>query len=351
MSLDSILAERYSRQTRVPGIGKAGQEKISNSRVVICGCGALGTVLANHLARAGVGFLRIVDRDFVEVSNLQRQVLFDESDVLSNMPKSVAAANKLRAVNSHITIEPIVADIDRTNILDLCRDVDLILDGTDNFEVRYLINDAAVSLGKPWVFGGAVGTEGQTMTIIPGETPCLRCVFEASPGPGEVGTCETAGVLGPAVAVVASLQAAEALKILAGKKEAINRELFTLDLWLNTSRRIKIARLLEKRNCPCCKQRKFEWLEGEHGTQTTSLCGRNAVQVSQKRASKLDFDSLAKQLQPSGTVSFNKFLLKFQVNDNGSGYEFTVFPDGRAIIKGTDDTEKARTLYAKYIGY
>lgn len=351
MSLDSILAERYSRQTRVPGIGKAGQEKISNSRVVICGCGALGTVLANHLARAGVGFLRIVDRDFVEVSNLQRQVLFDESDVLSNMPKSVAAANKLRAVNSHITIEPVVADIDRTNILDLCRDVDLILDGTDNFEVRYLINDAAVSLGKPWVFGGAVGTEGQTMTIIPGETPCLRCVFEASPGPGEVGTCETAGVLGPAVAVVASLQAAEALKILAGKKEAINRELFTLDLWLNSSRRIKIARLLEKRNCPCCKQRKFEWLEGEHGTQTTSLCGRNAVQVSQKRASKLDFDSLAKQLQPSGTVSFNKFLLKFQVNDNGSGYEFTVFPDGRAIIKGTDDTEKARTLYAKYIGY
>ncbi|MCX7666876.1 MAG: ThiF family adenylyltransferase [Gemmataceae bacterium] len=277
MSLDSILAERYSRQTRVPGIGKAGQEKISNSRVVICGCGALGTVLANHLARAGVGFLRIVDRDFVEVSNLQRQVLFDESDVLSNMPKSVAAANKLRAVNSHITIEPIVADIDRTNILDLCRDVDLILDGTDNFEVRYLINDAAVSLGKPWVFGGAVGTEGQTMTIIPGETPCLRCVFEASPGPGEVGTCETAGVLGPAVAVVASLQAAEALKILAGKKEAINRELFTLDLWLNTPRRIKIARLLEKRNCPCCKQRKFEWLEGEHGTQTTSLCGRNAA--------------------------------------------------------------------------
>lgn len=351
MTLDSILAERYSRQTRVPGIGKAGQEKISNSRVVICGCGALGTVLANHLARAGVGFLRIVDRDFVEISNLQRQVLFDESDVISNMPKSVAAANKLRAVNSNITIEPIVADIDRTNILELCSDVDLILDGTDNFEVRYLINDAAVSLGKPWVFGGAVGTEGQTMTIIPGETPCLRCVFEASPGPGEVGTCETAGVLGPAVAVVASFQAAEALKILAGKKEAINRELYTLDMWLNTSRRIKIARLLEKRDCPCCKQRKFEWLEGEHGTQTTSLCGRNAVQVSQKRSSKLDFDSLAKQLQPSGTVSFNKFLLKFQVSDNGGGFEFTIFPDGRAIIKGTDDTERARTLYAKYIGY
>jgi adenylyltransferase/sulfurtransferase len=351
MAFDFKSPERYSRQVRVPGIGKAGQERIGKSRVTVCGCGALGTVLANHLVRAGVGFVRIVDRDFVEVSNLQRQVLFDESDVTNNMPKAVAAANKLRAVNSAITIEPVVADIDRTNVLDLCRDADVIVDGTDNFEVRYTINDAAVKLGKPWVFGGAVGTEGQTMTIIPGETPCLRCVFEASPGPGEVGTCETAGVLGPAVAVVASYQAAEALKLLAGKKEAINRELVTFDLWLNTGRRIKIGRLLEARNCPCCKQRKFEWLEGEHGTQTTSLCGRNAVQVSHRVAGRLSFDDLAKQLGVSGRVSFNKFLLKFQLKEAGTDYEFTVFPDGRAIIKGTDDTEKARTLYAKYIGH
>lgn len=351
MSIDFQSPERYSRQTRVPGIGKAGQERIGKSRVTVCGCGALGTVLANHLVRAGVGFVRIVDRDFVEVSNLQRQVLFDESDVTNNMPKAVAAANKLRAVNSAITIEPVVADIDRTNVLDLCRDADVILDGTDNFEVRYTINDAAVKIGKPWVFGGAVGTEGQTMTIVPGETPCLRCVFEASPGPGEVGTCETAGVLGPAVAVVASYQAAEALKLLAGKKEAINRELVTFDLWLNTSRRIKIGRLLDARNCPCCKQRKFEWLEGEHGTQTTSLCGRNAVQVSHRVAGRLSLDDLAKQLGVSGQVSFNKFLLKFQLKEAGTDYEFTVFPDGRAIIKGTDDTEKARTLYAKYIGH
>lgn len=351
MTFDPKSPERYSRQTRVPGIGKAGQERISKSRVVVCGCGALGTVLANHLVRAGVGFVRIVDRDFVEISNLQRQVLFDESDVISNMPKSVAAANKLRAVNSAIEIESVVADIDRTNILDLCSDVDLILDGTDNFEVRYLINDAAVKLGKPWVFGGAVGTEGQSMTIIPGETPCLRCVFEASPGPGEVGTCETAGVLGPAVAIVASYQAAEAIKILAGKKDTINKELVTFDLWINTNRRIKIARLLEKRNCPCCKQQNFEWLEGEHGTQTTSLCGRNAVQVSHRVKNKLDFEGLAKQLGVSGSVSFNKFLLKFQLTEAGNDFEFTVFPDGRAIIKGTDDTDKARTLYAKYIGY
>jgi molybdopterin-synthase adenylyltransferase len=351
MSFDPKSPERYSRQTRVPGIGNAGQERIGKSRVTVCGCGALGTVLANHLVRAGVGFVRIVDRDFVEISNLQRQVLFDESDVTNNIPKAVAAANKLRAVNSAVTIEPVVADIDRTNIVDLCKDADVIVDGTDNFEVRYTINDAAVKLGKPWVFGGAVGTEGQTMTIIPGETPCLRCVFEASPGPGEVGTCETAGVLGPGVAVVASYQAAEALKILAGKKEAINRELLTFDLWLNTSRRIKIARLLDARNCPCCKQRKFEWLEGEHGTQTTSLCGRNAVQVSHRVSGRLSFEDLARQLGVSGQVSFNKFLLKFQLREAGSDYEFTVFPDGRAIIKGTDDTEKARTLYAKYIGH
>jgi len=351
MTFDPKSSERYSRQTRVPGIGNAGQERIGKSRVTVCGCGALGTVLANHLVRAGVGYVRIVDRDFVEISNLQRQVLFDESDVMNNIPKAVAAANKLRAVNSAVTIEPVVADIDRTNILDLCKDADVIVDGTDNFEVRYTINDAAVKLGKPWVFGGAVGTEGQTMTIIPGETPCLRCVFEASPGPGEVGTCETAGVLGPSVAVVASYQAAEALKILAGKKEAISRELLTFDLWLNTSRRIKIARLLEARNCPCCKQRKFEWLEGEHGTQTTSLCGRNAVQVSHRVSGRLSFEDLSRQLGVSGQVSFNKFLLKFQLREAGGDYEFTVFPDGRAIIKGTDDTEKARTLYAKYIGH
>ncbi|MCE9531512.1 MAG: ThiF family adenylyltransferase [Planctomycetes bacterium] len=339
--------ERYSRQMRFGGIGKAGQERIVNSRVTICGCGALGTVLANNLVRAGVGFVRIVDRDFVEVSNLQRQVLFDESDVINNLPKAEAAAKKLREINRMVTIEPIVTDIDRTNIIELCKDVDVILDGTDNFEVRYLINDASVSLNKPWVFGGCIGSVGQSMTIIPNETPCLRCVFEAAPGPGEVGTCETAGVLGPMVNVVASYQAAEALKLLAGKKNAINRELLYIDMWENTNRRIKIAPLLNKVNCPCCRQKNFEWLDGAHGTQTTSLCGRNAVQVSLRSASKLDFADMSKQLSASGTVSHNKFLLKFNVDE----FEFTVFPDGRAIIKGTADCEKARTLYAKYIGH
>lgn len=344
--------ERYSRQMRVPGIGKAGQERIMKSRVALCGVGALGTVLANTLVRAGVGFLRIVDRDFVEPSNLQRQVLFDESDVESNLPKAEAAAIKLRQINSTVTVEPVVADINRTNIEDLCRDCDLILDGTDNFEVRYTINDVAVKLGKPWVYGGAVGTEGMTFTIIPGETPCLRCVFEASPGPGDVGTCETAGVLAPTVTIIASFQAAEALKILAGKKEAINRELFTMNLWDNTTRRVKIAPLAgRKGKCPCCALRQFDWLEGTQGMQTTSLCGRNAVQVTPQAGSKLSFDALAAQLKASGTVSANKFLLKFNVTDSGEAYEFTIFPDGRAIIKGTDELDRARTLYAKYIGH
>lgn len=339
--------DRYSRQTRFPGVGRDGQDKLASSRVTLCGCGALGTVLANALARAGVGFIRVIDRDFVEASNLQRQVLFDEADVIENMPKAEAAARKMRAINSSITIEPIVADIDRTNLPQLCEDVDLILDGTDNFEVRYLINDVAVKLNKPWVYGGSVGSHGQTMTIIPGETPCLRCVFEAAPGPGDVGTCETAGVLGPVVNVIASLQATEAIKLLVGKKEAVNRELTYIDVWENIYRRIKIAPLLGKVDCPCCQRRNFEWLEGDHGSQTVSLCGRNAVQVSHRRAAKLNLPDMAKQLEASGEVTYNRFLLKFNVEE----YEFTVFPDGRAIIKGTSDTDKARVLYAKYIGH
>jgi molybdopterin-synthase adenylyltransferase len=201
---DSNL-ERYSRQMRFYGVGEKGQRKLLDARVTLAGCGALGTVLANHLVRGGVGFVRIIDRDFIEPSNLQRQVLFDEQDIADNLPKAEAAARKLRAINSSITVEPIVADIDRTNIEKFCKDADVILDGTDNFEVRYLINDVAVKLGKPWVYGGSIGSHGQTMTILPGQTPCLRCVFEAAPAAGEAGTCETAGVLGPIVSIIASL--------------------------------------------------------------------------------------------------------------------------------------------------
>jgi adenylyltransferase/sulfurtransferase len=339
--------ERYSRQMRFFGIGEAGQGRLLHSRVTLCGCGALGTVLANSLVRAGVGKLRIIDRDFIELHNLQRQVLFDERDVAENLPKAEAAKRKLAVINSAVDVEAVVTDIDHTNILGLVEDADVILDGTDNFEIRYLINDAAVKLNKPWVYGGCIGSHGQTMTILPGETPCLRCVFEAAPGPGEAATCETAGVLGPMVNVVASLQAAEALKILAGKRDTINRELIYMDIWENVQRRIKIAPLLGKVDCPCCQRRQFEWLEGKHGSHTTSLCGRNAVQVAHRSSTKLNFEELARNLGPVGQVSHNRFMLKFSAEN----CEFTVFPDGRAIIKGTNDIDRARTLYAKYIGH
>ncbi len=339
--------ERYSRQMRFYGIGEAGQRKLLDAHVTLCGCGALGTVIANALVRAGVGHVRIVDRDFIETSNLQRQVLFDEHDVAENVPKAEAAARKLAAINSAIHVEPVVTDIDRTNIEELCRDADVILDGTDNFEIRYLINDVAVKLDKPWVYGGSIGSHGQTMTILPGETPCLRCVFEAAPAPGEAGTCETAGVLSPIVNIIASFQVTEAFKILTGQRDRINRELIFIDVWENLQRRIKIAPLRDKVDCPCCRRRRFEWLEGEQGSQTTSLCGRNAVQVAHRHAGKLNFEELARHLETLGTVSYNRFLLKFTTD----GHEFTVFPDGRAIIKGTSDVDKARTLYAKYIGH
>jgi molybdopterin-synthase adenylyltransferase len=347
MSTDSSL-ERYSRQMRFAGIGESGQRRLLDSRVTLCGCGALGTVLANALVRAGVGHVRIVDRDFIETHNLQRQILFDERDVAENLPKAEAAARKLRVVNSSVAIEPVVTDIDRTNIEELCKDADVILDGTDNFEVRYLINDIAVKLGKPWVYGGSIGSHGQTMTILPGQTPCLRCVFEAAPAPGEAGTCETAGVLGPIVSIVANFQAAEAFKLLTGQLDRINRDLIYIDVWENITRRIKVAPLLGKVDCPCCRRRRFEWLDGEQGSQTTSLCGRNAVQVAHRLPAKLNFEEMARHLREmGGTVSFNRFLLKF----DAESYEFTVFPDGRAIIKGTNDIDKARTLYAKYIGH
>src|SRR5437762_4984014 len=338
MTKDPAL-ERYSRQMRFAGIGEAGQRKLVESHVTLCGCGALGTVLANILVRAGVGHLRLVDRDFIETHNLQRQVVFDEHDVAENLAKAEAAARKLGAINSSVYVEPVVTDIDRTNILELCQDADLILDGTDNFEVRYLINDVAVKLGKPWVYGGCIGSHGQTMTILPGETPCLRCVFEAAPAPGEAGTCETAGVLSPIVNIVASYQAAEAFKILTGRREQINRELIYVDVWENIQRRIKIAPLLGKVDCPCCQRRRFEWLEGEQGTHTTSLCGRNAVQVAHRTATRLNFEDLARHLEQLGEVNYNRFLLRFEAE----GYQFTVFPDVRAIIKGTSDVYKART--------
>lgn len=338
--------DRYSRQVRFHGLKEDGQRRLMASRVTICGCGALGTVLANHLTRAGVGHIRVVDRDFIETHNLQRQILFDEQDVADNLPKAEAAARKLRAINSQVEIEPVVTDIDHTNILDLVADADLILDGTDNFETRYLINDAAIKLGKPWIFGGVIGSEGQTMTIRPGITPCIRCLIEDSPPPGMTPTCETAGVLGPAVAVIASFEAVEAIKLLSGAIDALNKELIMIDLWDWSFRRLKVANLLGKVDCPCCQRREFKWLDGELGSHTTTLCGRNAVQIATRRNQPLDFADMANRLNSLGEVRFNNFMLRFSTE----GHEFTVFPDGRAIIKGTNDIAKARTLYSQFVG-
>jgi molybdopterin/thiamine biosynthesis adenylyltransferase len=337
---------RYARQTRFAPLGDDGQRRLLASRVLVCGCGALGSVLANTLARAGVGKLRIVDRDFVETTNLQRQVLFDEDDVAANLPKAIAAANKLRRINSEIEIEPIVADVDHNNILGLLDGVDCIVDGTDNFETRFLINDAAVKLGIPWVYGGSIGAGGQTMTILPGETPCLRCLIVEAPPPGTTETCDTAGILGSIVNVVASIQATEAIKILSGHREAVQRSLMVIDLWENRFLSMKAAGLRESSDCLTCVRRQFEWLSGERGTHTAVLCGRNAVQLAQPGRGGISLEALAQKLSGVGRLTRNSFLLRLEVD----GYTLTIFPDGRAIIGGTDDIATARTVYAKYIG-
>lgn len=337
---------RYVRQMRYPPIGEEGQRRLLASRVLICGCGALGSVLANTLARAGVGRIRLVDRDFLEKNNLQRQVLYDEADVEAGLPKAVAAAAKLRQINSEIEIEEIVADVDHANLPALLQGVDMILDGTDNFETRYLLNDAAIKLGVPWVYGGCIGAEGKTMTIVPGQTPCLRCVFQDAPPPGATATCDSAGILSPIINVIASLQANEALKILSGNTGAISRVLTVFELWDNRVLQIKLDSLLESRDCPCCHLREFPWLDGQRGSHTAILCGRNAVQLSFPGRSRLALDALAEKLVGVGAVTHNRYLLRLAVD----AYVVTVFPDGRAIIGGTEEIAEARTVYARYIG-
>ena len=272
--------DRYVRQMRYPPFGEEGQENLATSRVLICGCGALGSVLADTLVRAGVGRVRIVDRDFLETSNLQRQVLFDEDDVARQLPKAVAAAEKLRRINSEVEIEPIVADVDHTNLAELADGADMIVDGTDNFQTRFLLNDYSVKHGVPWVYGGCLGAEGQTMTILPGETACLRCLMQDCPPPGTTPTCDTAGILAPIVSVIASIEAMEAIKILSGNRDATSRQLAVLDLWGNQLRHIDLATLREQVDCPTCDRGEFPWLDGKEGSHTAVLCGRNAVQLT-----------------------------------------------------------------------
>jgi molybdopterin/thiamine biosynthesis adenylyltransferase len=335
--------EKYSRQILFAGIGEEGQKRLMSASAVIVGCGAIGAATANLLVRAGIGRLRIVDRDFVEPSNLQRQILFDEGDAREALPKAVAAERKLRAVNSGVAVEGVVADLAPKNVEELLLGFDLILDGTDNFETRFLINDVAVKNRRPWIYAAAVASYGLTMTIRPGLTPCLACLLESdSPGQGLEETCDTIGVLGPIVNLIASLEVAEAMKLLAGREEALHGQLISCDVWSSRFQSVRVARNPE---CRVCARREFVYLQGAAQPHIT-MCGRDSVQIHQRNR-VLDLGALRARLAPTVTdVRHNEFLLRFRVPP----YEMTVFADGRAILKGTKDPAVARTLYARYIG-
>ncbi len=335
------LDERYSRQVLFAGIGAEGQRRLLQSRVAIVGCGATGSALASLLARAGVGMLRIIDRDFVEASNLQRQTLFDEADAAESLPKAIAACRKITRFNSQVAVEPQVNDLRPENADELLGGVELILDGTDNFETRYLVNDYAVKNCLPWIYTAAVGSYAITMNVIPGETACLSCIFPQSPS-GIVETCETAGILNSAVDFAASVAATEAIKLLTGAKEQLRRSLLSYDLWRNE--RAEVSAAAPRLDCRTCIHREFPYLAGE-GRPHITLCGRNSVQIHEHHR-PIDLGDMSERLRPHGSVRHNAFVLKFWREP----YEMTLFPDGRAIIKGTTDTTVARSLYARYIG-
>ena len=335
------FAERYSRQILFRPIGPQGQKKLAAARIAIVGCGATGSAMASLLCRAGVGNLHIIDRDYVEPSNLQRQVLFDEADAAESLPKAIAAARKIKAFNSEIAVEPHAADLTPANVEALLSEVDLILDGTDNFETRYLINDFAIWKQLPWIYAAAVASYAVTMTILPAETACLACIFPDSPH-GMVETCDTAGILNSAVNFVASIASTEAIKLLVGARDKVRRTLLSYDVWSNDFTEIKTAK--PRQGCRACDQHDFVHLAGE-GRPHITLCGRNSVQIHERQR-PVDFDELTRRLSPHGAVRHSEFILKFWRDP----YELTLFPDGRAIIKGTTDTAIARSLYARYIG-
>ena len=336
--------DRYSRQILFAGIGVEGQDRLSNSRVVIIGCGALGSAQAEALARAGVGKLRIVDRDFVEFSNLQRQTMFTESDAAERLPKAIACANHVREINSEIDVEPEIADVNHSNIERLITNADVVLDGTDNFATRYLINDACIKHRVNWIYGAAVGSYGVTMTVRPHETPCLRCMFPEAPPPASAPTCDTAGVIMPIISVVAAVQVSEALKLLTGQIESLHNSLMQFDVWRNEWRRISLGPPLA--DCPTCALKQYETLEADTSDFAAVLCGRHAVQVSPSGSVQVDLAALSRKLELAGEVKANDYLLRFRTGE----YELTVFQDARSIIRGTDDIATARSLYSKYIG-
>lgn len=336
--------ERYTRQTIFPGIGPDGQRRLLAARVVLVGCGADGTLIADRLVRAGVGHLTLIDRDFIELNNLQRQLLFDEDDLAANLPKAVAAERKLRRINSQVAITGMVSDLNPENAEALLAEADLVMDGTDNFETRYLINEVCVKHAIPWVYCGVVASYGMTMTIVPHQTPCLRCVFPEVPVPGTIATCDTAGIVNPIVSVVAGIAAAEGIKLLVGKGER-NRGTVYVDLWDNTYDVFEHD--APRRDCPTCGMGQYQFLDGEQTGQVTSLCGRSAVHIRAAAVRPLRLSELAGRLRAvSQVVAANEYLVRFRVGE----HDITVFADGRAIIKGTSDEGVARGLYAKYIG-
>jgi adenylyltransferase/sulfurtransferase len=335
--------DRYHRQAILPQVGAEGQRRLRAARVLVVGCGAIGSVAAEQLARAGVGIVRIVDRDVVELTNLQRQVLFDEADAREALPKAVAAARRLARINSDVSIEPHVADVDGENVEMLVEGVEVIIDGTDNVETRYLVNEVSVKRKTPWVYGACVGTEGRALAIRPNEGPCLRCIFPAPPSPGELPTCDTAGVLGPAAAVVGAMQAAAAIKLLVGAAEGLD-EMAVLDLWTNRIKTITTAGA-KRADCPTCGQKHFEFLGRAARDATARLCGRNAVQVRGPAPRSLDL--LAARLGHGTRVTRTEHLVRAAMD---GGIELTAFPDGRVIVHGTGDVARARSIYARFVG-
>lgn len=337
--------DRYSRQTRFAPLGPGGQERLARARIGVVGCGALGGVSAMALARAGVGHLRLIDRDLPERSNLPRQVLFDETDVAAGLPKAVAAAGHLARINSAAVYEPVVADLTADRADELLADVDLVVDGTDNFEARFLINEFCCRAGLPWIHGGAIGAEGRVLAVVPGHTACLRCLVPDPPAPGSLPTCDTAGIIGPAALVVGAVQAAEAMKLVALGADSADNRLLVCDLWAAQWRTIDLSGLAAE-GCPTCRGGDFPWLDGRLGGRPTALCGRDAVQVP-AAAAGIDLAAVAARLAAVGAVTANAWLVRADVE---AGIRLSVFADGRAIVFGTRDEARARAIVARYVG-
>lgn len=333
--------QRYSRQMLYAPIGQGGQQRLSEASVLIIGMGALGTVLANHMVRAGVGRVRFVDRDYVEMSNLQRQMLFDEEDAAQSIPKAIAAERKLSRVNSDVKLEGIVADVTSRNIESYAADVDMIMDGTDNFQTRFLMNDVAFYMGIPFVYGGAVSSRGMQATFVPGQTPCLRCLIADGGGAGE--TCDTVGVLAPVVDMVASYQSVDALKWLSGNREQLRKSIISFDVWSGVQHQIKFGTANE--HCKTCQDKEYPALN-DHEEQVTSLCGRETIQIAAQEGAQRDLNEWETKLSPLGPVQKTPFLLRF----DAEGLRLILFPDGRTLIQGTEDVSHAKSVYARYIG-